>query len=578
MAGHDFAVAIVGATSSRRRRDPAPPGRARSCPSREIRPLGSARTAGRELDVGTIGLVGPDAFRGIDLAFFAAGPTVAGEHALDAARAGATVIDTSSRFRLDDGVPLVVPGGERAAARSGEIRPTWWRRPSSTAIGLAVVLAPLAEAGGLRRVAVSTYQSAAGAGRRAVEHLSKESIKLLSGRGDDDVPVRRAFNCVPQIGTVEVDGLTSHERAVAAEVRKVLDLPSLAAQRHRGPSADVLRHGGERHDRARAAARPRGGERHPAERARGLLVHEDGEAVTLPTPADVVGSQATHVARVRQDPSVPNGLMLWLALDSIEKGAALNAVQIAEILMRRRGMTDGHGRSLARSRRREPVRDRARGHRAAEPRPDRHPAAPAATAHAADHPRDRSRLRRCSPARRRAERVPRGERGRARLLRDHARAGREAARPARRPGGRPADGPPRLELAARARRRRRVDVVVSGFAIHHLPDVRKRALYAEIFAALAPGGTFLNLEHVASATPGVEAIHDEAMVAFRATAQGADVQATRVAYHARPDKADNILAPVEHQCAWLREIGFVDVDVFWKWFELALFGGRTPCS
>jgi SAM-dependent methyltransferase len=128
-----------------------------------------------------------------------------------------------------------------------------------------------------------------------------------------------------------------------------------------------------------------------------------------------------------------------------------------------------------------------------------------------------------------------------------------------------------------------VDTVVSGFAIHHLPDGRKRALYAEIFACLAPGGSFLDLEHVASASAGVEALHDEAMVRFRAAARTAageavELDAVRAAYHARPDKADNILAPVESQCTWLREIGFVDVDVFWKWFELALFGGRKPCS
>jgi trans-aconitate methyltransferase len=128
-----------------------------------------------------------------------------------------------------------------------------------------------------------------------------------------------------------------------------------------------------------------------------------------------------------------------------------------------------------------------------------------------------------------------------------------------------------------------VDVVVSGFAIHHLPDRRKRALYAEIFERLALGGTFLDLEHVASATPGVGALHDEAMVRFQAAARTAAgervaLDAVRATYHARPDKADNILAPVDVQCAWLREIGFVDVDVFWKWFELALFGGQKPCS
>src|SRR5262249_61854353 len=89
-------------------------------------------------------------------------------------------------------------------------------------VGIAAVLAPLAEAGGVRRIVVSTYQSAAGAGRRAVDRLSKESIALLSGRGDDDVAVRRAFNCVPLVGTIEIDGVTSHERAVAQEVRRVL--------------------------------------------------------------------------------------------------------------------------------------------------------------------------------------------------------------------------------------------------------------------------------------------------------------------------------------------------------------------
>ncbi|HXJ35057.1 MAG TPA: class I SAM-dependent methyltransferase [Candidatus Eisenbacteria bacterium] len=128
-----------------------------------------------------------------------------------------------------------------------------------------------------------------------------------------------------------------------------------------------------------------------------------------------------------------------------------------------------------------------------------------------------------------------------------------------------------------------VDVVVSGFAIHHLPDERKRGVYHEIFELLAKGGTFLNLEHVASATPAVEALHDDAIVAHhvaaaRAAGKDVDPVAQREAYDARPDKADNILAPVWTQCEWLRAIGFVDVDVFWKWFELALFGGTKPCS
>lgn len=123
------------------------------------------------------------------------------------------------------------------------------------------------------------------------------------------------------------------------------------------------------------------------------------------------------------------------------------------------------------------------------------------------------------------------------------------------------------------------DVVVSGFSIHHQPDERKRALYAEIFDLLRPGGIFLNLEHVASATEAVGAVFDDYFIDYlyafhsRSNAEASRKQIAETHY-ARPDKAENILAPVDIQCQWLREIGFVDVDCFFKVFELALFGGR----
>jgi aspartate-semialdehyde dehydrogenase len=335
MPRESFAMAVVGATSLVGEEVMRLFGE-RELPVGEVRALGSARTAGRQLDDGMVGLLGPDAFRGIDFAFFAAGPMVTSLHAEDALGAGAVVIDTSSRFRLDASVPLVVP--EVNARLLGTAPPpAVVASPSSTAVGLAVVLAPLAEAAGLRRVVVSTYQGAAGAGRRAVEHLSKESIALLSGRGDGDVAVRRAFNCVPRVGTVEIDGVTSHERAVIREVGKILEaeglpmqLTAVRAPMFFGMGASVTVELERPLDRAAATAVLRS--------ARGIFVHDDdGDAAGLPTPADVVGSQATHVGRIREDASAEHGLALWLALDSIEKGAALNAVQIAEILMRNRG-------------------------------------------------------------------------------------------------------------------------------------------------------------------------------------------------------------------------------------------------
>ena len=125
------------------------------------------------------------------------------------------------------------------------------------------------------------------------------------------------------------------------------------------------------------------------------------------------------------------------------------------------------------------------------------------------------------------------------------------------------------------------DVVVSGYAIHHLPDRRKRALYGEIFRLLTPGGMFINLEHVASATPWLEAVADDLMIdslsAFH-TEQGGERTRAQIAdeFVHRPDKAANILAPVEVQCEWLRACGFADVDCYFKAFELAVFGGRRP--
>jgi len=122
------------------------------------------------------------------------------------------------------------------------------------------------------------------------------------------------------------------------------------------------------------------------------------------------------------------------------------------------------------------------------------------------------------------------------------------------------------------------DAIVSGFAIHHLSDERKRALYGEIFELLATGGVFVNAEHVASSTPRIEALFDDAMSDHlwqRRTERGETVTREQVYrdFMTRPDRAANILAPVEDQCRWLREIGFRDVDCFWKFFELAVLGG-----
>jgi SAM-dependent methyltransferase len=122
------------------------------------------------------------------------------------------------------------------------------------------------------------------------------------------------------------------------------------------------------------------------------------------------------------------------------------------------------------------------------------------------------------------------------------------------------------------------DLIVSGYAIHHLPTHRKRSLYEEVHRLLAPGGLFVNVEHVASATPELESAYDEAYIDHLAAVSGKDRAVVERDYHGRPDKADNLLDPVETQLGWLREIGFVQVDCYFKWLDLAVFGGVGSAS
>jgi ubiquinone/menaquinone biosynthesis C-methylase UbiE len=120
------------------------------------------------------------------------------------------------------------------------------------------------------------------------------------------------------------------------------------------------------------------------------------------------------------------------------------------------------------------------------------------------------------------------------------------------------------------------DVIVSGYAIHHLPDLRKRALYEGVYAALRAGGLFINIEHVASPTPRMEAFYEALYIDHIAHVTRKDRDSVAREFHGRPDKADNILAPLDLQLTWLREIGFAEVDCYFKWTELAVFGGIRP--
>ena len=332
----DMRIAVVGASGLVGREVLRLLGE-REEPPVELRLLGSPRTAGARIEeegiAAQIGLLQTGSFDGIDVAFFVAGPTLAGEWAPLAAQAGAAVIDASSRFRFDEQVPLVVPEVNADALA------TWRERgivanPGATTVGLTAVLAPIAEAAGLRRVVVSTYSGVASAGRRAVAGLSKETIDLLNGRGQKRTRFSRqiAFNCLPQLGDLLPDGSATHELHTTLETRRVLDRGDLAMHLTAvrvpmffglGLSVAIETDQPLPADEAVEVLRP----------GRGLLVHASPDD-PFPTPVEVTGSDAIHVGRIRADPSTENGLALWIALDNVGKGAALNAVQIAELLVR----------------------------------------------------------------------------------------------------------------------------------------------------------------------------------------------------------------------------------------------------
>ena len=306
----------------------------RRFPVAELLPLASSRSAGQELswqgESLTVQPVQAGCFTGVDLVLASAGGSVSRAWAPEAVAAGAVVIDNSSAFRLDPDVPLVVPevNPEAAFRHRGVIA-----NPNCTTILLTVALAPLAARRPIRRVVISTYQSASGAGARAMEELRQLSRTVLDGGEpvSSVLPHSLAFNLFLHNSPLEPSGYCEEELKMLNETRKIMELPDLrlSATCVRVP---VLRAHSE-------AVNIEFSEPFPVEEARALLavapgveLIEDFGANRFPMPTDVTGRDPVAVGRIRQDLSEPNALELWLCGDQIRKGAALNAIQIAELL------------------------------------------------------------------------------------------------------------------------------------------------------------------------------------------------------------------------------------------------------
>ncbi|HYH93345.1 MAG TPA: aspartate-semialdehyde dehydrogenase [Candidatus Saccharimonadales bacterium] len=326
------ATGVVGGTMIRMLRE-------RRFPIGDLRLLASARSAGRAVDVdGTPYVVQeatPEAFEGVDIALFSAGGDTSKSLAPEAARRGATVIDNSSAWRMDPDVPLVVSqvNPDDLEAHEGIIA-----NPNCSTMQLVPVLMALRDAVGIERVVVDTYQAVSGTGAKAIRELQAQVEQHVAERPLEAsvYPHQIAFNALPQVDVFLENGYTKEEWKVVTESRKILHLPELRVSCTAVRVPVFVAHSEAVHvetvepltpDRARTlfAAVP------------GVVVQDDPTTATYPLATEAAGSDEIFVGRVRQDPSIPGdrGIAFWVVSDNLRKGAATNAVQLAEILVER---------------------------------------------------------------------------------------------------------------------------------------------------------------------------------------------------------------------------------------------------
>jgi aspartate-semialdehyde dehydrogenase len=310
----------------------------RAFPIGELVPLASERSAGGTVDFGNRPLVVRNLadydFAGIDIAFFSAGGSVSREHVPRAVAAGAVAIDNTSEFRYQDDVPLVVsevnPHAIARHTKRGIIA-----NPNCSTMQLLVALAPIHRAVGIERINVATYQSVSGTGRLALEELGRQTAALLNFQDLEPkvYPVQIAFNVIPHGGDFTENGYTMEEMKIVWETRKILEDDSIQVNPTSVRVPVFYGHSEVVHIETRDKISAKQA-RALLEKAPGVVVVDEPKAGGYPTPVThAAGKDPVFVGRIREDISHPRGLDLWVVADNIRKGAALNAVQIAEILI-----------------------------------------------------------------------------------------------------------------------------------------------------------------------------------------------------------------------------------------------------
>jgi aspartate-semialdehyde dehydrogenase len=308
----------------------------RDFPVAELRLLASERSAGKVLKYKNknlaVQVLGEDSFKGVQIGLFSAGGSISERFAPIAAKAGCVVIDNTSAFRMVPEIPLLVPEVNPDAIKMYTNRGII-ANPNCSTIQMVVALKPIQDAAGIKRIVVSTYQAVSGTGKRAIQELYDQTKAILNGEEPavEVYPHRIAFNCLPQIDVFLPNGYTKEEMKMVNETKKILSDPSI------GVTATTVRvpvfygHSESVNIETKKKITAEDVKRLLSE-APGVTVIDDPASRQYPLAIDAAGKDNTFVGRIREDESIANGINMWIVADNLRKGAALNAVQIAEML------------------------------------------------------------------------------------------------------------------------------------------------------------------------------------------------------------------------------------------------------
>ncbi len=306
-------------------------------PVDELRLLASERSAGQALDFKgkaiPVQVLNENSFKNIDIALFSAGGSISERFAPIAWKSGAVVVDNTSAFRMAPDVPLVVPEVNPEDIAQYKVRGII-ANPNCSTIQMMVALKPIQDAAGIKRIVVSTYQATSGAGKRAMDELASQTSDLFNQREikKQKFPHQIAFNCLPHIDVFLDNGYTKEEMKMVNETKKIMHDENIKVT---ATCVRVPVFGGHSESVNVETAKKLSASqaRHLLEKAPGVVVIDNPSKNEYPLAVDCVGQDEVFVGRIREDESIPNGLNFWIVSDNIRKGAATNAVQIAQILI-----------------------------------------------------------------------------------------------------------------------------------------------------------------------------------------------------------------------------------------------------